>query len=220
MPVDQSSDFERYKQLIYKHFGITSEQLGKSLGGDKTQRRNICSAESQTFKLPHKVVKEIMALEQFYIAINGELKYLVKEMHPKTLQEAADLANQINVIRSDQINDHPKFGGKGHEAQKNKSHFEKERHSPGTNRKDIPLENNSRSEKPQPHTSSTERKWNSPNFSGSKDLKCWNCGGGNHLSFQCKKRKIKNASSNLQKKTYCIHKVEDEDRQVAMTTRS
>ncbi|KAJ7329751.1 hypothetical protein JRQ81_015925, partial [Phrynocephalus forsythii] len=33
MPLDQSRDFDRYKQLIYVHFEITSEQLRKKFRG-------------------------------------------------------------------------------------------------------------------------------------------------------------------------------------------
>ncbi|KAJ7332050.1 hypothetical protein JRQ81_014230 [Phrynocephalus forsythii] len=95
MPLDQSRDFERFKQLIYTQLGITSEQLKKKFRGVTKLREEMYAqlgAKSISYltkwlKQQHadsaEEIKEIVTLEQFYMAINGELKYLVKERHPK-----------------------------------------------------------------------------------------------------------------------------------------
>ncbi|KAJ7329752.1 hypothetical protein JRQ81_015926, partial [Phrynocephalus forsythii] len=89
--------------------------------------------------------KEIVALEQFYAAISGKLKYLVKEKHPITLQEAAEFADQINEIRNHGF-DGPRSGRKGYENHKNNSQSEQGQHIPAPNERNIPQNENPRSD--------------------------------------------------------------------------
>ncbi|XP_077790714.1 uncharacterized protein LOC144328922 [Podarcis muralis] len=121
MTEEQSQNFEVYEQLIYTRFGITSEQLREKF-------RSVTKVREETYaQLGAKIktyltrwleqenadtvpkIREVIALEQFYDTINGQLKYLIKERNPKTIEEAAGLADKINEIRVHGF-DGPKFG--------------------------------------------------------------------------------------------------------------
>ncbi|XP_077791741.1 uncharacterized protein LOC144329095 [Podarcis muralis] len=131
---------------------------------------------------------------------------LIKERNPKTIEEAAGLADKINEIR-DHGFDGPKFGGRYWETNKNKFQQTQGKITSETSKRSSPS-SESPHEKAHTHIEFAEGKVNKTSYAGPKYISCWRCGKLGHKSFDCKPGKETSIGSTTQKQTYCMQPVE------------
>ena len=221
MPSDQSKDFEAFKQLVYVRFGITAEQLRQKFRTiKKVREETFAQLGAKTTNYLNKwleqegadsvvKIKEVFALEQFYDTINTHLKYLIKERRPKTIREAANLADEINEIR-EHAYDAPKYKDKQWETNKFKRMQQPTKFTTETAKKIFPANANVPHNTPMT-TGGTEGKVNKYSEGKRPELICWQCGKKGHRQLDCR-TEIRTRSANTipQKQTYCVQTVETE----------
>ncbi|XP_078233694.1 uncharacterized protein LOC144583559 [Pogona vitticeps] len=138
MPVELLKDFAEFKKLVFARHGINAEQLRQRFRSlTKKPEQTFTQVGAQLVRLLEKwlsqegtetfqQLKDLIALEQFYSVLHGELKFQVRERKPKSVTEAAEIADFIYQIRKP-------LGAEGKSVGKSKETYSKYSQGPGKN---------------------------------------------------------------------------------------
>uniref|UniRef100_A0ABM5GCU0 SCAN box domain-containing protein n=1 Tax=Pogona vitticeps TaxID=103695 RepID=A0ABM5GCU0_9SAUR len=111
MPEELMKDFAEFKKLVFARHGINAEQLRQRFRSlTKKPEQTFTQVGAQLVRLLEKwlsqegtetyeQLKDLIALEQFYSVLHGELKFQVRERKPKSVAAAAEIADFISQIR-------------------------------------------------------------------------------------------------------------------------
>uniref|UniRef100_A0ABM5GM15 SCAN box domain-containing protein n=1 Tax=Pogona vitticeps TaxID=103695 RepID=A0ABM5GM15_9SAUR len=195
MPVELLKDFAEFKKLVFARHGITAEQLRQKFRSlTKKPEQTFTQVGAQLVRLLEKwlsqegtetfqQLKDLIALEQFYSVLHGELKFHVRERKPKSVAEAAEIADFIYQIRKP-------LGAEGKSVGKPKETYSKYSQGPGKNQQGggAHVEGKPSDMKPQrPQILEGKPK---PDEKDSKySRKCYFCQGKGHLISECEKLK-------------------------------
>uniref|UniRef100_A0ABM5G5P2 SCAN box domain-containing protein n=1 Tax=Pogona vitticeps TaxID=103695 RepID=A0ABM5G5P2_9SAUR len=136
MPVELMKDFAEFKKLVFARHGINAEQLRQRFRSlTKKPEQTFTQVGAQLVRLLEKwlsqegtetfqQLKDLIALEQFYSVLHGELKFQVRERKPKSVAEAAEIADFISQIRKP-------LGAEGKSIGKPKETYSKYSQGPG-----------------------------------------------------------------------------------------
>uniref|UniRef100_A0ABM5GQE4 SCAN box domain-containing protein n=1 Tax=Pogona vitticeps TaxID=103695 RepID=A0ABM5GQE4_9SAUR len=195
MPVELLKDFAEFKKLVFGRHGINAEQLRQRFRSlTKKPEQTFTQVGAQLVRLLEKwlsqegtetfqQLKDLIALEQFYSVLHGELKFQVRERKPKSVAEAAEIADFIYQIRKP-------LGAEGKSVGKPKETYSKYSQGPGKNQQGggAHVEGKPSDMKPQrPQILEGKPK---PDEKDSKySRKCYFCQGKGHLISECEKFK-------------------------------
>ncbi|XP_078248425.1 uncharacterized protein LOC144588834 [Pogona vitticeps] len=195
MPVELLKDFAEFKKLVFARHGINAEQLRQRFRSlTKKPEQTFTQVGAQLVRLLEKwlsqegtetfqQLKDLIALEQFYSVLHGELKFQVRERKPKSVTEAAEIADFIYQIRKP-------LGAEGKSVGKPKETYSRYSQGPGKNQQGggAHVEGKPSDMKPQrPQILEGKPK---PDEKDSKySRKCYFCQGKGHLISECEKLK-------------------------------
>uniref|UniRef100_A0ABM5G4M8 Integrase catalytic domain-containing protein n=1 Tax=Pogona vitticeps TaxID=103695 RepID=A0ABM5G4M8_9SAUR len=233
MPEERLKDFAEFKKLVFARHGINAEQLRQRFRSlTKKPEQTFTQVGAQLVRLLEKwlsqegtetfqQLKDLIALEQFYSVLHGELKFQVRERKPKSVAEAAEIADFISQIR--------KPLGEGKSISKPKETYSKYSQGPGRNQQvgGTHGEGKPSDMKQRPRILEGKPK---PDEKDSKySRKCYFCQGKGHLISECEKLKqLKgnvphDLSGTKPKAVFCVQKEQSSlplREPVAMATQS
>ncbi|XP_078234983.1 uncharacterized protein LOC144583976 [Pogona vitticeps] len=195
MPVELLKDFAEFKKLVFARHGINAEQLRQKFRSlTKKPEQTFTQVGAQLVRLLEKwlsqegtetfqQLKDLIALEQFYSVLHGELKFHVRERKPKSVAEAAEIADFIYQIRKP-------LGAEGKTVGKPKETYSRYSQGPGKNQQGggAHVEGKPSDMKP-PRPQILEGKPKPDEKDSKYSRKCYFCQGKGHLISECEKLK-------------------------------
>ncbi|XP_078239960.1 uncharacterized protein LOC144586112 [Pogona vitticeps] len=233
MPEELMKDFAEFKKLVFARHGINAEQLRQRFRSlTKKPEQTFTQVGAQLVRLLEKwlsqegtetyeQLKDLIALEQFYSVLHGELKFQVRERKPKSVAAAAEIADFISQIR--------KPLGEGKSVGKPKETYSKYSQGPGKSQQGGGAHGEGKPSdmKPRPHI--LEGKPKQDERESKYTRKCYFCQGKGHLISECEKLKQlkgmvpQNSSGTKPKAVFCVQKEQSSvslREPVAMATQS
>ncbi|XP_078238458.1 uncharacterized protein LOC144584971 [Pogona vitticeps] len=233
MPEELMRDFAEFKKLVFARHGINAEQLRQRFRSiTKKPEQTFTQVEAQLVRLLEKwlsqegtetfqQLKDLIALEQFYSVLHGELKFQVRERKPKSVVEAAEIADFISQIR--------KPLGEGKSVGKPKETYSKYSQGPGKSQQGGGAHGEGKPLDMKPRPQILEGKPKQDEKDSKYTRKCYFCQGKGHLISECEKLKQlkgmvpQNSSGTKPKAVFCVQKEQGSvslREPVAMTTQS
>ncbi|XP_078249209.1 uncharacterized protein LOC144589116 [Pogona vitticeps] len=216
MPQELMKDFAEFKKLVFARHGINAEQLRQRFRSiTKKPEQTFTQVGAQLVRLLEKwlsqegtetfqQLKDLIALEQFYSVLHGELKFQVRERKPKSVAEAAEIADFISQIR--------KPLGEGKSMGKPKETYSKYSQGPGKSQQGGGAHGEGKPSdmKPRPQILEGKPKQDEKDLKYSR--KCYFCQGKGHLISECEKLKQlkgivpQDLSGTKPKAVFCVQK--------------
>ncbi|XP_078242242.1 uncharacterized protein LOC144586942 [Pogona vitticeps] len=193
MPEELLKDFAEFKKLVFARHGINAEQLRQRFRSlTKKPEQTFTQVGAQLVRLLEKwlsqegtetfqQLKDLIALEQFYSVLHGELKFQVRERKPKSVAEAAEIADFISQIR--------KPLGEGKSIGKPKETYSKYSQGPGRNQQGGGTHGEGKPSDMKPRPQILEGKPKQDEKDSKYSRKCYFCQGKGHLISECEKLK-------------------------------
>ncbi|XP_078239043.1 uncharacterized protein LOC144585766 [Pogona vitticeps] len=221
MSEDQARNYEIFKKLVYSRFGITSEKLRQKFrqlskkpdesysqfGANLVRYLQKWLEQSQVRTLED--MQHLIELEQFYSALPAELRYLVRDKQPKTVQQTNESADLISEIRNSKYSE-VKLDRNFEERKRETRDFHKtNKNTDGSHFRERP------SEQYQQKGKSFEGKGDRNPYNEQRNLKtCFGCGKPDHFISNCEFIKNKEMGQQktggvVPKKMYCIQKQDE-----------
>ncbi|XP_078248140.1 uncharacterized protein LOC144588713 [Pogona vitticeps] len=233
MPEELMKDFAEFKKLVFARHGINAEQLRQRFRSlTKKPEQTFTQVGAQLVRLLEKwllqegietyeQLKDLIALEQFYSVLQGELKFQVRERKPKSVAAAAEIADFISQIR--------KPLGEGKSVGKPKETYSKYSQGPGKSQQGGGAHGEGKPSGMKPSPQNLEGKPKQEERESKYTRKCYFCQGKGHLISECEKLKQlkgmvpQNSSGTKPKAVFCVQKEQGSVSQrepVAMATQS
>ncbi|XP_078244793.1 uncharacterized protein LOC144587559 [Pogona vitticeps] len=233
MPEELLKDFAEFKKLVFARHGINAEQLRQRFRSlTKKPEQTFTQVGAQLVRLLEKwlsqegtetfqQLKDLIALEQFYSVLHGELKFQVRERKPKSVAEAAEIADFISQIR--------KPLGEGKSISKPKETYSKYSQGPGRNQQGGGTHGEGKPSDIKQRPQILEGKPKPDEKDSKYSRKCYFCQGKGHLISECEKLKqLKgnvphDLSGTKPKAVFCVQKEQSSlslREPVAMATQS
>ncbi|XP_078233603.1 uncharacterized protein LOC144583544 [Pogona vitticeps] len=233
MPEELLRDFAEFKKLVFARHGINAEQLRQRFRSlTKKPEQTFTQVGAQLVRLLEKwlsqegtetfqQLKDLIALEQFYSVLHGELKFQVRERKPKSVAEAAEIADFISQIR--------KPLGEGKSISKPKETYSKYSQGPGKNQQVGGAHGEGKPSDMKQRPQILEGKPKQDEKDSKYSRKCYFCQGKGHLISECEKLKQlkRNVPHDLSgtkpKAVFCVQKEQSSlplREPVAMATQS
>ncbi|XP_078234087.1 uncharacterized protein LOC144583660 [Pogona vitticeps] len=233
MPEELMKDFAEFKKLVFARHGINAEQLRQRFRSlTKKPEQTFTQVGAQLVRLLEKwlsqegietyeQLKDLIALEQFYSVLHGELKFQVRERKPKSVAAAAEIADFISQIR--------KPLGEGKSVGKPKETYSKYSQGPGKSQQGGGAHGEGKPSDMKPRPQILEGKPKQDERESKYTRKCYFCQGKGHLISECEKLKQlkgmvpQNSSGTKPKAVFCVQKEQDSvslREPVAMATQS
>ncbi|XP_078246217.1 uncharacterized protein LOC144588073 [Pogona vitticeps] len=234
MPEELMKDFAEFKKLVFARHGINVEQLRQRFRSlTKKPEQTFTQVGAQLVRLLEKwlsqegtetfqQLKDLIALEQFYSVLHGELKFQVRERKPKSVAEAAEIADFIYQIRKP-------LGAEWKSVDKPKETYSKYSQGPGKSQQGGGAHGEGKPSdmKPRPQILEGKPKQDEKDLKYSR--KCYFCQGKGHLISECEKLKQlkgivpQDSSGTKPKAVFCVQKEQSSlslREPVAMATQS
>ncbi|XP_078239157.1 uncharacterized protein LOC144585831 [Pogona vitticeps] len=233
MPEERMKDFAEFKKLVFARHGINAEQLRQRFRSlTKKPEQTFTQVGAQLVRLLEKwlsqegtetyeQLKDLIALEQFYSVLHGELKFQVRERKPKSVAAAAEIADFISQIR--------KPLGEGKSVGKPKETYSKYSQGPGKSQQGGGAHGEGKPSGMKPSPQNLEGKPKQEERESKYTRKCYFCQGKGHLISECEKLKQlkgmvpQNSSGTKPKAVFCVQQEQGSVSQrepVAMATQS
>ncbi|XP_078233523.1 uncharacterized protein LOC144583518 [Pogona vitticeps] len=233
MPEELMKDFAEFKKLVFARHGINAEQLRQRFRSiTKKPEQTFTQVGAQLVRLLEKwlsqegtetyqQLKDLIALEQFYSVLHGELKFQVRERKPKSVAEAAEIADFISQIR--------KPLGEGKSMGKPKETYSKYSQGPGKSQQGGGAHGEGKPSDMKPRPQILEGKPKQDEKDSKYSRKCYFCQGKGHLISECEKLKQlkgivpQDSSGTKPKAVFCVQKEQSSlslREPVAMATQS
>ncbi|XP_078239566.1 uncharacterized protein LOC144585994 [Pogona vitticeps] len=233
MPEELMKDFAEFKKLVFARHGINAEQLRQRFRSlTKKPEQTFTQVGAQLVRLLEKwllqegtetyeQLKDLIALEQFYSVLQGELKFQVRERKPKSVAAAAEIADFISQIR--------KPLGEGKSVGKPKETYSKYSQGPGKSQQGGGAHGEGKPSDMKLRPQILEGKPKQDERESKYTRKCYFCQGKGHLISECEKLKQlkgmvpQNSSGTKPKAVFCVQKEQGSvslREPVAMTTQS
>ncbi|XP_078233573.1 uncharacterized protein LOC140707984 [Pogona vitticeps] len=233
MPEELMKDFAEFKKLVFARHGINAEQLRQRFRSlTKKPEQTFTQVGAQLVRLLEKwlsqegtetyeQLKDLIALEQFYSVLQGELKFQVRERKPKTVAAAAEIADFISQIR--------KPLGEGKSVGKPKEAYSKYSQGAGKSQQGGGAHGEGKPSDMKLRPQNWEGKPKQDERESKYTRKCYFCQGKGHLISECEKLKQlkgmvpQNSSGTKPKAVFCVQKEQSSlslREPVAMTTQS
>ncbi|XP_078247855.1 uncharacterized protein LOC144588623 [Pogona vitticeps] len=193
MPEELLKDFSEFKKLVFARHGINAEQLRQRFRSlTKKPEQTFTQVGAQLVRLLEKwlsqegtetfqQLKDLIALEQFYSVLHGELKFQVRERKPKSVAEAAEIADFISQIR--------KPLGEGKSIRKPKETYSKYSQGPGRSQQGGGAHGEGKPSDMKQRPQILEGKPKPDEKDSKYSRKCYFCQGKGHLISECEKLK-------------------------------
>ncbi|XP_078243526.1 uncharacterized protein LOC144587342 [Pogona vitticeps] len=193
MPEELMKDFAEFKKLVFARHGINAEQLRQRFRSiTKKPEQTFTQVGAQLVRLLEKwlsqegtetfqQLKDVIALEQFYSVLHGELKFQVRERKPKSVAEAAEIADFIYQIR--------KPLGEEKSVGKSKETYSKYSQGPGKSQQGGGAHGAGKPSEMKPRPQILEGKPKQDERESKYTRKCYFCQGKGHLISECEKLK-------------------------------
>ncbi|XP_078243510.1 uncharacterized protein LOC144587340 [Pogona vitticeps] len=216
MPEELMKDFAEFKKLVFARHGINAEQLRQRFRSlTKKPEQTFTQVGAQLVRLLEKwlsqegtenfqQLKDLIALEQFYSVLQGELKFQVRERKPKSVAAAAEIADFISQIR--------KPLGEGKSVGKPKETYSKYSQGPGKSQQGGGAHGEGKPSDMKPRPQILEGKPKQDERESKYTRKCYFCQGKGHLISECEKLKQlkgmvpQNSSGTKPKAVFCVQK--------------
>ncbi|XP_078240057.1 uncharacterized protein LOC144586137 [Pogona vitticeps] len=216
MPEELMKDFAEFKKLVFARHGINAEQLRQRFRSlTKKPEQTFTQVGAQLVRLLEKwlsqegtetyeQLKDLIALEQFYSVLHGELKFQVRERKPKSVAAAAEIADFISQIR--------KPLGEGKSVGKPKETYSKYSQGPGKSQQGGGAHGEGKPSDMKLRPQILEGKPKQDERESKYTRKCYFCQGKGHLISECEKLKQlkgmvpQNASGTKPKAVFCVQK--------------
>uniref|UniRef100_A0ABM5FL53 SCAN box domain-containing protein n=1 Tax=Pogona vitticeps TaxID=103695 RepID=A0ABM5FL53_9SAUR len=216
MPEELMKDFAEFKKLVFARHGINAEQLRQRFRSlTKKPEQTFTQVGAQLVRLLEKwlsqegtetyeQLKDLIALEQFYSVLHGELKFQVRERKPKSVAAAAEIADFISQIR--------KPLGEGKSVGKPKETYSKYSQGPGKSQQGGGAHGEGKPSDMKLRPQVLEGKPKQDERESKYTRKCYFCQGKGHLISECEKLKQlkgmvpQNASGTKPKAVFCVQK--------------
>uniref|UniRef100_A0ABM5GMK0 SCAN box domain-containing protein n=1 Tax=Pogona vitticeps TaxID=103695 RepID=A0ABM5GMK0_9SAUR len=194
MPEELMKDFAEFKKLVFARHGINAEQLRQRFRSlTKKPEQTFTQVGAQLVRLLEKwlsqegtetfqQLKDLVALEQFYSVLHGELKFQVRERKPKSVAKAAEIADFISQIRKP-------LGAEGKSIGKPKETYSKYSQGPGKNQQGGGAHGEGKPSDMKPRPQILEGKPKQDEKDSKYSRKCYFCQGKGHLISECEKLK-------------------------------
>ncbi|XP_078232326.1 uncharacterized protein LOC144583105 [Pogona vitticeps] len=233
MPEELMKDFAEFKKLVFARHGINAEQLRQRFRSiTKKPEQTFTQVGAQLVRLLEKwlsqegtetfqQLKDLIALEQFYSVLHGELKFQVRERKPKSVAEAAEIADFIYQIR--------KPLGEEKSVGKPKETYSKYSQGPGKSQQGGGAHGEGKPSDMKPRPQILEGKPKQDEKDSKYSRKCYFCQGKGHLISECEKLKQlkgivpQDSSGTKPKAVFCVQKEQSSlslREPVAMATQS
>ncbi|XP_078237133.1 uncharacterized protein LOC144584609 [Pogona vitticeps] len=233
MPEELMKDFAEFKKLVFARHGINAEQLRQRFRSlTKKPEQTFTQVGAQLVRLLEKwlsqegtetyeQLKDLIALEQFYSVLHGELKFQVRERKPKSVAAAAEIADFISQIR--------KPLGEGKSVGKPKETYSKYSQGPGKSQQGGGAHGEGKPSDMKLRPQILEGKPKQDERESKYTRKCYFCQGKGHLISECEKLKQlkgmvpQNSSGTKPKAVFCVQKEQGSGslrEPVAMATQS
>ncbi|XP_078245873.1 uncharacterized protein LOC144587973 [Pogona vitticeps] len=234
MPEELLKDFSEFKKLVFARHGINAEQLRQRFRSlTKKPEQTFTQVGAQLVRLLEKwlsqegtetfqQLKDLIALEQFYSVLHGELKFQVRERKQKSVAEAAEIADFIYQIRKP-------LGAEWKSVDKPKETYSKYSQGPGRNQQGGGTHGEGKPSDMKPRPQILEGKPKQDEKDSKYSRKCYFCQGKGHLISECEKLKqLKgivphDSSGTKPKAVFCVQKEQSSlslREPVAMATQS
>ncbi|XP_078234835.1 uncharacterized protein LOC144583831 [Pogona vitticeps] len=216
MPEELMKDFAEFKKLVFARHGINAEQLRQRFRSlTKKPEQTFTQVGAQLVRLLEKwlsqegtetyeQLKDLIALEQFYSVLHGELKFQVRERKPKSVAAAAEIADFISQIR--------KPLGEGKSVGKPKETYSKYSQGPGKSQQGGGAHGEGKPSHMKPRPQILEGKPKQDERESKYTRKCYFCQGKGHLISECQKLKQlkgmvpQESSGTKPKAVFCVQK--------------
>ncbi|XP_078239148.1 uncharacterized protein LOC144585818 [Pogona vitticeps] len=216
MPQELMRDFAEFKKLVFARHGINAEQLRQRFRSlTKKPEQTFTQVGAQLVRLLEKwlsqegtetfqQLKDLIALEQFYSVLHGELKFQVRERKPKSVAEAAEIADFIYQIR--------KPLGEEKSVGKPKETYSKYSQGPGKSQQGGGAHGEGKPSDMKPRPQILEGKPKQDERDSKYTRKCYFCQGKGHLISECEKLKQlkgivpQDSSGTKPKAVFCVQK--------------
>ncbi|XP_078232769.1 uncharacterized protein LOC144583210 [Pogona vitticeps] len=216
MPEELMKDFAEFKKLVFARHGINAEQLRQRFRSlTKKPEQTFTQVGAQLVRLLEKwlsqegtetyeQLKDLIALEQFYSVLHGELKFQVRERKPKSVAAAAEIADFISQIR--------KPLGEGKSVGKPKETYSKYSQGPGKSQQGGGAHGEGKPSDMKQRPQILEGKPKQDERESKYTRKCYFCQGKGHLISECEKLKQlkgmvpQNSSGTKPKAVFCVQK--------------
>ncbi|XP_078250153.1 uncharacterized protein LOC144589430 [Pogona vitticeps] len=216
MPEELMKDFPEFKKLVFARHGINAEQLRQRFRSlTKKPEQTFTQVGAQLVRLLEKwlsqegtetyeQLKDLIALEQFYSVLQGELKFQVRERKPKSVAAAAEIADFISQIR--------KPLGEGKSVGKPKETYSKYSQGPGKSQQGGGAHGEGKPSDMKLRPQVLEGKPKQEERESKYARKCYFCQGKGHLISECEKLKQlkgmvpQNSSGTKPKAVFCVQK--------------
>ncbi|XP_078248129.1 uncharacterized protein LOC144588704 [Pogona vitticeps] len=233
MPEELLKDFAEFKKLVFARHGINAEQLRQRFRSlTKKPEQTFTQVGAQLVRLLEKwlsqegtetfqQLKDLIALEQFYSVLHGELEFHVRERKPKSVADAAEIADFIYQIR--------KPLGEGKSVGKPKEAYSKYSQGPGRNQQVGGAHGEGKPSDMKQRPQILEGKPKQDERDSKYSRKCYFSQGKGHLISECEKLKqLKgnvphDLSGTKPKAVFCVQKEQSSlslREPVAMATQS
>ncbi|XP_078248376.1 uncharacterized protein LOC144588813 [Pogona vitticeps] len=216
MPEELMKDFAEFKKLVFARHGINAEQLRQRFRSlTKKPEQTFTQVGAQLVRLlgkwlsqegteTYEQLKDLIALEQFYSVLHGELKFQVRERKPKSVAAAAEIADFISQIR--------KPLGEGKSVGKPKETYSKYSQGPGKSQQGGGAHGEGKPSDMKLRPQILEGKPKQDERESKYTRKCYFCQGKGHLISECEKLKQlkgmvpQNSSGTKPKAVFCVQK--------------
>uniref|UniRef100_A0ABM5GF55 ribonuclease H n=1 Tax=Pogona vitticeps TaxID=103695 RepID=A0ABM5GF55_9SAUR len=216
MPEELMKDFAEFKKLVFARHGINAEQLRQRFRSlTKKPEQTFTQVGAQLVRLLEKwlsqegtetyeQLKDLIALEQFYSVLHGELKFQVRERKPRSVAAAAEIADFISQIR--------KPLGEGKSVGKPKETYSKYSQGPGKSQQGGGAHGEGKPSDMKPRPQILEGKPKQDERESKYTRKCYFCQGKGHLISECEKLKQlkgmvpQDSSGTKPKAVFCVQK--------------
>ncbi|XP_078248527.1 uncharacterized protein LOC144588886 [Pogona vitticeps] len=216
MPQELMRDFAEFKKLVFARHGINAEQLRQRFRSlTKKPEQTFTQVGAQLVRLLEKwlsqegtetfqQLKDLIALEQFYSVLHGELKFQVRERKPKSVAEAAEIADFIYQIR--------KPLGEEKSVGKPKETYSKYSQGPGKSQQGGGAHGEGKPSDMKLRPQILEGKPKQDEKDSKYTRKCYFCQGKGHLISECEKLKQlkgivpQDSSGTKPKAVFCVQK--------------
>ncbi|XP_078242735.1 uncharacterized protein LOC144587127 [Pogona vitticeps] len=216
MPEELMKDFAEFKKLVFARHGINAEQLRQRFRSlTKKPEQTFTQVGAQLVRLLEKwlsqegtetyeQLKDLIALEQFYSVLHGELKFQVRERKPRSVAEASEIADFISQIR--------KPLGEGKSVGKPKETYSKYSQGPGKSQQGGGAHGEGKPSDMKLRPQILEGKPKQDERESKYTRKCYFCQGKGHLISDCEKLKQlkgmvpQDSSGTKPKAVFCVQK--------------
>ncbi|XP_078250689.1 uncharacterized protein LOC144589588 [Pogona vitticeps] len=216
MPEELMKDFAEFKKLVFARHGINAEQLRQRFRSlTKKPEQTFTQVGAQLVRLLEKwlsqegtetyeQLKDLIALEQFYSVLHGELKFQVRERKPRSVAEASEIADFISQIR--------KPLGEGKSVGKPKETYSKYSQGPGKSQQGGGAHGEGKPSDMKLRPQVLEGKPKQDERESKYTRKCYFCQGKGHLISECEKLKQlkgmvpQESSGTKPKAVFCVQK--------------